>query len=43
MVLAPVVLHYILIEASKISVKHKTEKGRTEPALAFPAAEGGID
>jgi hypothetical protein len=43
MVLAPVVLHYIRIEASKISVNHKTEKGLPEPALAFPAAERGID
>ena len=43
MVLAPVVLHYIRIEASKISVNHNTEKGRPEPALAFPAAKPGID
>jgi len=43
MVLAPVVLHYIRIEASKISVNHKTEKGRLEPALAFPAAKPRVD
>jgi hypothetical protein len=43
MVLAPVALHYIRIEASKISVNHNTEKGRPEPALAFMGAERGID
>jgi predicted PurR-regulated permease PerM len=43
MVLAPVALHYIRIEASKISVNHNTEKGRPEPALAFTGAERGID
>ena len=42
-VLAPVALHYIRIEASKISVNHNTEKGRPEPALAFTGAERGID
>jgi predicted PurR-regulated permease PerM len=43
MVLAPVLLHYIRIEASKISVNHNTEKGRPDPALTFPAMERGID